>query len=63
MHQDFRGKPLAVGDKVASTVSSYEELQVAYVHSFTPKMIRICYQKDGEVAGRKAPNQLAKLED
>lgn len=38
MHKDFRGKDLAVGDKVATTVSTYESLQLAYVHSFTPKM-------------------------
>lgn len=60
---DFRGKPLAVGDKVAATVSTYESLQLAYVHSFTPKMIRLCRVRDGEVTGRKAPSQLVKLGD
>lgn len=63
MHKDFRGKELAVGDKVAATVSTYESLQLAYVHSFTPKMIRLCRKVGGEVTGRKAPSQLAKLED
>ncbi|EBQ4063364.1 hypothetical protein BA096_01255 [Salmonella enterica] len=63
MHKDFRGKDLAVGDKVAATVSTYESLQLAYVHSFTPKMIRLCHVVGGEVISRKAPCQLAKLED
>lgn len=63
MHKDFRGKVLDVGDKVAATVSTYESLQLAYVHSFTPKMIRLCYVEGGEVTSRKAPHQLVKLED
>lgn len=63
MHNDFRGKPLAVGDKVAATVSTYESLQLAYVHSFTPKMVRLCRQMGDDVTARKAPSQLAKLED
>ena len=62
MHKDFLGNPLAVGDKVVATVSTYESLQIAYVHSFTPKMIRLSRQKDGEVTSRKAPCQIAKVD-
>jgi hypothetical protein len=39
--KDFRGKPLAIGDRVITTSLHYKGLVVAEVVGFTPKMVRI----------------------
>lgn len=61
--KDIIGNPLEIGDRVVCTVSGYEELQVRYVHSFTPKKVRLASQRNLEfTAGIKSPRQLVRVQ-
>jgi len=60
--KDVCGNELAIGDKVVATVSNYEELQVMYVHSFTPQKIRLSKIVGGDVWTVKFPNQICKIQ-
>jgi hypothetical protein len=60
--KDVCGNELKIGDKVVSTVSKYEELQVRYIHSFTPQCARLSKTIGGDVYSLKAPHQLCKIQ-
>lgn len=59
--KDICGNELAISDKVAATVSNYEELQVMYVHTFTPKGCRLSKTVGGDAYGVKFPHQVCKI--
>lgn len=60
--KDVIGNTLEIGDRVVTTVSGYEELQVRYIHSFTPKKVRLASTPSLEfTAGIKSPRQLVKV--
>lgn len=59
--KDVCGNELAIGDKVVATVSNYEELRVMYVHSFTPKKMRLSKTVGGEAYSVKFPSQVCKI--
>lgn len=59
--KDVCGNELTIGDKVVTTVSNYEELQVMYVHSFTPKGARLSKTVGGDSCGVKYPHQACKI--
>jgi hypothetical protein len=59
--QDVAGKQLSVGQRVATTVSGYEELQVGTVYGFSPKKVKIMLQEDDEEILR-LPYQVAIIE-
>ncbi len=60
--KDVCGNELAIGDKVVTTVSNYEELRVMYVHSFTPNCARVSKTVGGDVYSLKASHQLFKIQ-
>lgn len=59
--KDVCGNELAIGDKVVATVSKYEELQIRYIHSFTPKGARLSKTLGGDVYSVKFPHQVCKI--
>jgi len=60
--KDIIGNTLEIGDRVVTTVSGYEELQVRYVHSFTPKKVRLSAHPNLEFTSYlKSPRQLVKV--
>jgi hypothetical protein len=60
--KDVCGNELKIGDKVVATVSNYEELQVMYVHSFTPQKIRLSKEVGGNYWSVKFPHQVGKIQ-
>lgn len=61
MHKDFLGRPLAIDDAVA-VVDGPENLRFMYVHSFTPKKVRLRYDGGSVPIRVRFPSQIAKLE-
>ena len=46
--KDFLGKELQIGDAVVVAVPSYREFALAKIVAFTPKKVRVVYEKKGE---------------
>ena len=59
--KDVTGNTLQIGDKVATTVSCYEELQIVYVTGFAPCKIRVNKESIEGKGSCKFPSQVVKI--
>lgn len=51
--KDFLDRELSIGDKVVTTSSKYEDLQLAIIEGFTPKMAKIKILKSDNYLNRE----------